>query len=70
MHLAMDTNGHYNGKELVRQINAYLARTGKKQYELAAEIGAPVQTINRWLNGKAKVSRAYQVILKTKGILP
>jgi hypothetical protein len=57
-------------KEIVRQINAHLERTGKKQYELAAEIGAPVQTINRWLNFKAKVSRAYRSILKSKGILP
>jgi plasmid maintenance system antidote protein VapI len=63
-------NGHYTEKELARQISSYLARTGKKQYELAAEIGAPVQTVNRWLNGKAKVSRAYQVILKSKGVLP
>ena len=56
-------------KDVVKQVSAYLARTGLKQYELAAEIGAPVQTINRWLNGKAKVSRAYRVILKSKGVL-
>jgi len=57
-----------NEREVIRQINAYLDRTGKKQYELAAEIGAPVQTVNRWLTGKTKVSRAYRAILKTKGI--
>lgn len=57
-------------KELIRQINVYLARHDKKQYEFAAEIGAPVQTVNRWLTGKTKVSRAYQVILQSKGILP
>ncbi len=56
-------------KEIIRQLRAYLARMGKKQYELAAEIGAPVQTVNRWLTGKTKVSRAYAMILKTKGIL-
>jgi plasmid maintenance system antidote protein VapI len=56
--------------ELVRQINAYLQRTDKRQYELAAELGVPAPTVNRWLNGKAKVSKAYQVILKSKGILP
>ena len=55
--------------EPVRQIQAYLLRTDKRQYEFAAEIGAPVQTVNRWLTGKTKVSRAYQVILQTKGIL-
>lgn len=62
-------NGHAD-KDAIRQLTAYLARTGKKQYELAAEIGAPVQTVNRWMNGKAKVSRAYRVILKSKGVLP
>lgn len=66
----MSANGGYASKELARQIDSYLARTGKKQYELAAEIGAPVQTVNRWLNGKAKMSRAYQVILRSKGIIP
>lgn len=58
-----------NDKEVIRQINAYLARHDKRQYEFAAELGAPVQTINRWLTGKARVSKAYQAILKTKGIL-
>lgn len=56
--------------EMVRQLRAYLMRTGKKQYELASELGVPTPTVNRWLNAKAKISKAYQVILKTKGILP
>ena len=64
----MDKNGMMNG-EMVRQINAYLMRTGKRQYELAADLGVPAATVNRWLNGKAKVSKAYQSILRTKGIL-
>ncbi len=57
-------------KEVVRHINTYLAKSGRKQYELAAQIGAPVQTVNRWLTGKAKVSRAYQFMLKEKKIIP
>ncbi len=57
-------------KEMVRQLNAYLMRTGKKQYELAAELGVPAPTVNRWLNGKVHISKAYQTILKSKGILP
>ena len=65
----MNRDGAANG-ERVRQINAYLQRTGKRQYELAAELGVPAPTVNRWLNGKAKVSKAYQSILRTKGILP
>ncbi len=56
--------------ETVRQIRGYLARTGKKQYELAAEIGAPVQTVNRWLTGKTDISKAYIQVLKGRGILP
>ena len=56
--------------QIVKHLQAYLARTDKKQYEFAAEIGAPVQTVNRWLTGKTKVSRAYQALLKAKGILP
>ncbi len=59
-----------NEKEVVRQINAYLAKHDKKQYEFAAEIGAPPNTVNRWLSGKTKVSRAYQALMKAKGILP
>lgn len=56
-------------EETVRQLNLYLAKTGKRQYELAADIGVPAPTVNRWLTGKSKVSKAYQVILKTKGII-
>lgn len=68
----MDSNGlaKKKNKELVRQINTYLLHTSKRQYELAAELGVPAPTVNRWLNGKAKVSKAYQSILRTKGIIP
>lgn len=55
--------------ETVNQIRSYLDKTGKKQYELAAEIGAPVQTVNRWLTGKTKISHAYVTVLKSKGIV-
>lgn len=57
-------------EKVVQQVFTYLSRTDKKQYEFAAEIGAPVQTVNRWLTGKTKVSRAYKALLKAKGILP
>ena len=66
----MHGNGLADNRELVRQISAYLERTGKRQYELAAELSVPAPTVNRWLNGKAKVSKAYQVILRAKGIVP
>lgn len=64
----MDKNSTVN-KELVRQIEAYLARTDKKQYELAAELGVPPPTVNRWLRARVKISPAYQSILRTRGIL-
>lgn len=53
----------------LREIRAYLERTKMKQYELAAEIGAPVQTVNRWLTGKTRISKAYVSVLKAKGII-
>ncbi len=56
-------------KDVLRQIDHYLTKTQKRQYELAAEIGAPAQTVNRWLTGKAKISRAYRALLKERGIL-
>ena len=55
--------------EVLRQIRAYLAKHDKRQYELAAELGVAPPTVNRWMTGKAKVSKAYQTILKTKGVL-
>ena len=55
--------------EILRQIRAYMAKRDKRQYELAAELGVAPPTVNRWLTGKVKVSKAYQTILKTKGIL-
>ncbi len=63
-------NSSARHREIVQEIEKYMNRTGKKQYELAAEIGVPPQTVNRWLNGKAAVSKAYSVILKSKGIIP
>lgn len=54
----------------IADIQEYMRREGMKQYELAAQIGAPAQTIHRWLRGKANISRAYRVVLETKGILP
>lgn len=65
----MNRNGMANA-ELIRQINAYLQRTGKPQYELASDLGVPPPTVNRWINGKAKISKAYQTILRSKGIVP
>ena len=56
-------------KEVINQINQYLEKTGRKQYELAADLGAPPPTINRWLTGKTSVSKAYQMLLKQKGII-
>ena len=56
-------------KEIVLQVLLYLKKSGKTQYELAVEVGASPVTINRWLNGKFGISKAYQTLLRAKGIL-
>jgi len=53
----------------LKEIAEFLISSGKKQYELAAEIGIPPQTLNRWLKGRTKVSNAYTKILRQKGII-
>ncbi len=64
----MNRNG-IASQHLIRQLMTYLERTGKRQYELAAELGVPTPTVNRWIKGKVRISNAYQVILRSKGIL-
>jgi len=55
--------------EILRQLRRYMTRTSRRQYELAADIGAPPQTVNRWLTGDATVSKAYYNLMLAKGIL-
>lgn len=58
-----------NNDKLIKQIKFYMEDTGKRQYEVAAEIGAPPQTVNRWLNNAAAISNAYYQVLLAKGIV-
>ncbi len=51
------------------QLIDYLHTTGKKQYQLAAEIGAPTPTVSRWFNRKGNISPSYRRIMFEKGIL-
>ena len=60
---------HQTNAQILRQLRQYLAQTGRRQYELAAAIGAPPQTVNRWLTGDATVSKAYYNLMLAKGIL-
>jgi hypothetical protein len=54
---------------ILQQLKRYMTDTRKRQYELAAEIGAPPQTVNRWFTGDTTVSKAYYNLMRAKGIL-
>ena len=54
---------------ILQQLKRYMTETRKRQYELAAEIGAPPQTVNRWLTSDTTVSKAYYNLMLVKGIL-
>jgi plasmid maintenance system antidote protein VapI len=54
---------------IIQKIMEYLEKTNTRQYELANRLGAPPSTVNRWLKGKGKISKAYQTVLKSKGII-
>lgn len=55
--------------EIILQVILYLDRTKKTQSEFASEIGASPVTVHRWLKGKATISKAYRMLLKSKGII-
>jgi len=55
--------------QILRQLKSYLTATRKRQYELAAEIGAPPQTVSRWFTGDTTVSKAYYNLMRAKRIL-
>ena len=55
--------------EAVVKLASYMQKSKKRQYELAAEIGVPPQTVHRWLRGKTQISRAYLTILRTQKLI-
>ena len=53
----------------VRQLKLYMVGEKRKQYEVASDLGIPPQTLNRWLNKKVKISKAYLQLLRLRGII-
>ena len=62
------TDSQRNAK-ILQQLKLYMNETRKRQYELAAELDSPSQTVNRWITGKTTVSKAYFNLMLVKGIL-
>ena len=56
-------------REVLAKIEAYLRKNNLRQYELAQRLGIPPSTINRWLKGKANISKSYRYILEKEGII-
>jgi len=56
-------------REIAVKIELYLQKNNLRQYELAQRLGIPPSTINRWLKGKASVSKSYRYMLEKEGIV-
>lgn len=56
-------------KEILSKIKDYMEKNNLRQYELAKRLGIPEATLNRWLNKKANISKAYLKVLKNEGII-
>jgi len=56
-------------KEILAKIRTYLEKHNLRQYELAQRLSIPPSTINRWLKGKAAISKSYRYVLKKEGII-
>lgn len=56
-------------KEILTKIREYMAKNNLRQYELAKKLGIPEATLNRWLNKKSNISKAYLKILRNEGII-
>ncbi len=65
----LDMKQSDENKQVVKKIKLYMEGQGLTQYEFAAKIGAPPQTVNRWLNEKTEISNAYLAVMKSNNIL-
>ncbi len=54
-------------EELVKKIKDYMAeQSDMKRYELARKLGTTEANVSRWLNGKNKISKAWQELIKQR----
>ncbi|MCB9772249.1 MAG: helix-turn-helix transcriptional regulator [Candidatus Omnitrophica bacterium] len=51
---------------MAKKLNDYIAEKGMKKYELARELGTTEANVSRWLNGKHKISKAWQELIKQR----
>ncbi|MBU4312411.1 MAG: helix-turn-helix domain-containing protein [Candidatus Omnitrophica bacterium] len=56
-------------KQILAKIEAYMEKNNLRQYEFARMLDIPESTVNRWLKEKTNISKAYQVILKQRGVI-
>lgn len=52
--------------ELAKKLNDYVTEKGLKKYELARQLGTTEANVSRWLNGKHKISKAWQELIKQR----
>lgn len=52
--------------DLVKKLNNYIEKKGMKKYELARELNTTEANVSRWLNGRHKISKAWQELIKIK----
>ena len=50
---------------LIKKLKDAIEKTGMPQYELAALIGCPPATLNRWVMGKFAPSVAWQRVIES-----
>lgn len=44
----------------------YIDKKGMKKYELARQLETTEANVSRWLNGKHKISKAWQELIKQR----
>jgi len=54
--------------DIVESLKYYLIDHNLTQFDFAVMIGAAPQSVHRWINRKAKISKAYRAVFRIKGI--
>ena len=56
-------------EEVISKLVHYMEKNNLRQWELAKRLGIPEATLNRWLNKRTNISKAYLRILEKEGII-